>query len=313
MTWPMIAVGFAVSVLQRGRDGFARLRDVFAAEPEVVDGPRPAPRHVSGSLTVDRLTFNYGSRAVLQDVSFKVTPGRSLAVVGRTGSGKTTLAMLLARLLPTPAGAVRIDGVDVCDLPLASLRSAIGYAQQDAFLFSTTVSRNIGFSFDDPDGPAAQARIRDAAGEAQVLDETMALSDGFDTVGGESGVQVSGGLKQRLALAGALAWEPKILILDDPMSAVDAKTENAILAAIERQAALRTILLVTHRVSAAARCDAIVVLDAGRVVEQGTHDELVAHGGIYAAFAEEQQMATELEEMAETDDAASSSQQAEAS
>jgi ATP-binding cassette subfamily B multidrug efflux pump len=297
MTWPMISIGFALSVVQRGRAGFVRLRDVFDAVPEVVDGPRRAPNHVGGSLTVENLTFAYGARTVLDRVSLKVVPGESLAIVGRTGSGKTTLAMLLARLLPTPAGAVRVDGIDVCELPLASLRSAIGYAQQDAFLFSTTVSRNIGFALDEPDTPAAQERIQDAAREAQVFEEARSLSDGFDTVVGERGVQLSGGQKQRIALARALIWEPKILILDDPLSAVDAKTERSILEAIERQAAARTVLLITHRVAAAARCDRVIVLDEGRVVEQGTHEELRRAGGIYAAFALEQQMATELEEI----------------
>ncbi len=297
MAWPMIAVGFALSVVQRGRAGFARLRDVFDAAPEVVDGPRRPPKHVGGSVSVERLTFAYGSRKVLEDVSFKVAPGESLAIVGRTGSGKTTLAMLLARLLPTPAGAVRMDGIDVCELPLASVRSAIGYAQQDAFLFSTTVERNVGFAFDDPDTSEAKAKIREAAREAQVLEEALSLPEGFDTVVGERGVQLSGGQKQRIALARALVWEPKILILDDPLSAVDAKTETAILSAIERQAARRTVLLVTHRIAAASRCDRVIVLDEGRIVEQGTHEQLVRGGGIYAAFAEEQQMARELEEI----------------
>ena len=297
MTWPMIAIGFSLSIVQRGRAGFARLRDVFDAEPEVVDGPRRAPRHVGGSLSVEHLGFAYGPREVLSDVSFKVAPGESLAIVGRTGSGKTTLAMLLARLLPTPAGCVRIDGVDVCELPLATVRSAIGYAQQDAFLFSTTVARNIGFALDDPEGRDAQAKIRDAASEAQMLEEALSLPEGFDTVVGERGVQLSGGQKQRIALARALIWEPKILILDDPLSAVDAKTEAAILEAIDRQAARRTVLLITHRIAAASRCDRIIVVDEGCVVEQGRHDELVAAGGIYAAFAEEQKMARELEEL----------------
>jgi ATP-binding cassette subfamily B multidrug efflux pump len=304
MTWPMIAVGFALSVVQRGRAGFLRLRDVFDAQPEVVDGPRRAPKHVGGSLSVDQLTFAYRGRKVLDGVTFKVAPGESVAIVGRTGSGKTTLAMLLARLLPTPEGAVRMDGVDVCELPLSSVRSAVGYAQQDAFLFSTTVARNIGFALDEPDSPEAIVKIRDAAREAQVLEETLSLPDGFDTVVGERGVQLSGGQKQRIALARALVWEPKILILDDPLSAVDAKTESAILEAIERQAARRTVVLVTHRIAAASRCDRAVVLDEGRIVEQGTHEQLVRSGGIYAAFAEEQQMASELEEIDVPADAA---------
>lgn len=298
MAWPMIAVGFALSVVQRGRAGFTRLLDIFDAVPEVVDGPRPPPKHVGGSLCVEHLSFAYGQHEVLRDVSFRIAPGESLAIVGRTGSGKSTLAMLLARLLPTPPGAVRIDGVDVCELPLASVRSAIGYAQQDAFLFSTTVARNIGFVLKDPEAPEVQDKIREAAREAQVLEEALSLPDGFDTVVGERGVQLSGGQKQRVALARAmLSREAKILILDDPLSAVDAKTEAGILDAIERIAAARTVLIITHRIAAASRCDRIIVLDDGCIAEQGTHDELVQKGGIYAAFAEEQQMERELEEI----------------
>jgi ATP-binding cassette subfamily B protein len=185
------------------------------------------------------------------------------------------------------------------------VRSAIGYAQQDAFLFSTTVSRNIGMVLAEPDAPDVEDRIRDAAREAQVLEEALSLPDGFDTVVGERGVQLSGGQKQRVALARAmLSPAAKILILDDPLSAVDAKTEAAVLDAIERQAARRTVLLVTHRIAAAARCDRVIVLDDGCIAEQGTHEELLRKGGIYAAFAEEQKMATELEEIDVPDGAA---------
>ena len=297
MTWPMIALGFSLAIIQRGRAGYARLKEVFDAKPEIADAPGvEAPASIEGRIEVDGLSFQYGDKRVLDGVRFEVRPGESIAIVGKTGSGKTTLAQLLARLLPTPRGAVRVDGKDVCDLPLGALRRAVGYAQQDAFLFSTTVSRNIGFALDDPDAPESMTRIRDAAREAQVLEEALALPEQFDTVVGERGVQLSGGQKQRIALARALVWEPVVLLLDDPLSAVDAKTEAAILDAIERQAKKRTVILVTHRVAAAARCDRVIVLDRGAVAEQGTHDELVARGGIYAAFAEEQRAERELEE-----------------
>jgi ATP-binding cassette subfamily B protein len=305
ITWPMIALGFALSIVQRGRASWSRIQEIFDAKPEVVGGPLPAPARFVGSLTVSNLSFEYGTRKVLDAVSFEVSAGQSLAIVGRTGSGKTTMAMLLARLLPTPPCTVRIDGRDVCDLPLAAVRAAIGYAQQDAFLFSTTVSRNIGFALEECDSPEAMARIRDAAREAQVLAEAMGLPEQFDTVVGERGVQLSGGQKQRIALARALVWEPVILVLDDPLSAVDAKTEQAILGAIERQAERRTVVLVTHRVAAAARCDSIVVLDQDKIIERGSHEELVAARGLYAAFAEEQKMASELDLLAESEPGAS--------
>jgi len=302
ITWPMIALGFALSIVQRGRAGWARIQEILDAKPEVLGGAMPAPRHIQGSLRVTDLTFEYGARKVLDGVTFDVRAGESIAIVGRTGSGKTTLAMLLARLLPTPPRTVRVDGNDVCDLPLSALRAAIGYAQQDAFLFSTTVSRNIGFALEECDSVEAMTKIRDAAREAQVLAEALGLPEQFDTVVGERGVQLSGGQKQRIALARALVWEPVILVLDDPLSAVDAKTEQAILGAIERQAARRTVVLITHRVAAAARCDSIVVLDQGKVIERGTHDELVSGGGLYAAFAEEQQVATELDLLGHSED-----------
>jgi ATP-binding cassette subfamily B multidrug efflux pump len=295
MTWPMIALGFSISIVQRGRAGYERLKAIFDAIPEVTDGPLAAPKTVNGAISVHGLSFAYGDHKVVDDVSFDVPAGKSIAIVGRTGSGKSTLALLLARLLPTPSGAVRIDGNDVCDLPLSSVREAIGYAQQDAFLFSTTVARNIAFCLDEAESDEAAKRIRAASSEAQVLEEALQLPEQFETVVGERGVQLSGGQKQRIALARALVREPKVLVLDDPLSAVDAKTESAILDAVERQAAARTVVLITHRVAAAARCDQIVVLDEGRVIEKGTHDELVDAGGLYAKFAAEQSAKSELD------------------
>ncbi len=297
MTWPMMALGFSVSILQRGRAGFSRLAEVFAAQPEVVDGPAPPPSRPEGALEVRGLSFAYGElqKPVVNQVGFALPAGGSIAVVGRTGSGKSTLAMLLARLLPTPRGAVFFDGVDLCDLPLSFVRESVGYAQQDAFLFSTTVTRNIGLSLDDPESEESLGRVREAARDAQVHAEAMSLPEQFDTVVGERGVQLSGGQKQRIALARALARTPRILVLDDPLSAVDAKTEEAILETIERHAQKCTLVLITHRVAAASRCQSIVVLDDGRVLERGTHEELVSLGGLYAAFAEEQSAARELE------------------
>jgi ATP-binding cassette subfamily B protein len=294
LTWPLISLGFVIGLLQRGRAAFSRLTDIFSAEPDIVDGDQALPADARGRLSVKHLSFSYGDRKVLDDVSFELPAGTSLAIVGRTGSGKSSLAVLLARLQPTPRGSVFLDGVDVCDLPLAAVRESVGYAQQNAFLFSTTVARNIGFSLDEPDEHESLLKIEEAAREACIEQEVLDLPDGFDTVVGERGVQLSGGQKQRVALAAAFASEPKVLVLDDPLSAVDARTERAILDAIDRQRKKRGLILITHRVAAAAHCDQIIVLEKGRVVERGTHQELNKTGGIYAIFAEEQRIESEL-------------------
>lgn len=302
LTWPLISLGFLVSLVQRGRASYARLQEVFAAQPDIVDGPASLPAHVQGRLEVKDLGFHYGDHAVLEGVSFVVEPGQSLAIVGRTGSGKSTLAALLARLLPTPVGSVSLDGIDVCDLPLDAVRKTIGYTQQSAFLFSTTVARNIAYALRDPDSHEALQTVRAAAAEAQILAEIESLPEGFDTVVGERGVQLSGGQKQRIALARALVSSPNILILDDPLSAVDARTEKAILETIEREKKLRSIVLITHRVAAASRCDQVIVLEAGKVVARGQHEQLLREPGPYAAFAEEQRIERELEALSQQDD-----------
>lgn len=298
LVWPTMAAGYMLAIFQRGRASYVRVREVLDAQPEVAEPAKAQPLPVSSQgaagLRVSNLSFAYDQRPALRDVSFTVQPGQRVAVVGKTGSGKTTLANLLARLLPTPEGCVYVDGVDITRVKLRDLRKAIGYAQQEPFLFSTTVGRNIGFCLEQPDSPEGARQIRWAAEQASVLDELCALPDGLDTVVGERGVQLSGGQKQRVALARALLNRPGMLILDDPLSAVDAKTEAAILDALDRVASERTLVLITNRVAAAARCDRIVVLDEGRVVEQGAHHELLRRGGAYAALCAQQTLEREL-------------------
>ncbi|MFO0607781.1 MAG: ABC transporter ATP-binding protein [Polyangiales bacterium] len=297
VAWPTIALGYMLSILQRGRASTERVIEVIDATPDIADrdGAAPLAEPVRGELSITGLTYAFEGRNVLDEVRFAVPAGGRVAIVGRTGSGKSVLAKLLARMLPTPAGAVSLDGRDVTDVPLRDLRRAVGLAQQEPFLFSTTIARNIAFAEPDPDAPEAVERARHAAAEAQILAEAEAMPDGLDTIVGERGVQLSGGQKQRVALARALLAKPRVLILDDPLSAVDARTEAGILDAIERAAAGRTLLLITHRVAAASRCDRVVVLDAGRVVEEGTHAELVTRGGLYARLAERQALEAELE------------------
>lgn len=299
LTWPLMALGFLVGLVQRGRAAYSRLSEIFATQPDIEDGPLPAPAEVRGSLSVRHLSYSIGDRPILRDVSFELPVGSSVAIVGKTGCGKSSLARLLPRLLPTPPGTVFLDGVDVCDLPLRTVRKAIGYAQQDPFLFSTTAAENIALALEDIDPKEKERIVKEAARRAHVLDELLSLPDGLDTVVGERGVQLSGGQKQRVALGAAFVLGPQILVLDDPLSAVDARTERGILEAIDEQRAERGVILITHRVVAAERCDRILVLDEGQIVESGTHAELLAHDGLYAAFAREQRLEGELARLAE--------------
>ncbi|NLY93313.1 MAG: ABC transporter ATP-binding protein [Myxococcales bacterium] len=298
LTWPTMALGFLVSVVQRGRASWDRVREVLEAQPDVVEAEHPLEAPREGAIVVRDLEFSRDGRKVLDGVDLEIPAGASVAIVGAVGSGKSTLAALLPRLLPTPKGAVFLDGKDVTDLELRSLRRAVGYAQQEPFLFSTTVERNIALALPDPDAPDARERVREAAREAAIEAEIDALPDGFDTFVGERGVQLSGGQKQRISLARALLNKPSVIVLDDPLSAVDARTEKQILEALDRAGEGRTLVLVTHRVAAARRADEIVVLAGGRVVERGTHETLSRkEGGVYATLAKRQRLELELESL----------------
>jgi ATP-binding cassette, subfamily B, multidrug efflux pump len=294
LKWPTMGLGYIMAVLQRGLASFNRVREILDATPDVFDQPDARSPQQQGALEVVDLSFEYGERRVLDAVSFAVQRHGSLAILGRTGSGKSTLAALLARILPTPQARVFLDGDDIVELRLRELRRTVGYAQQEPFLFSDTIARNIGYALPETSSGEAMQRIREAAAAASVLNEIEELPEGFATMVGERGVQLSGGQKQRIALARALLSQPRVLIMDDPLSAVDAKTEARILDSIEEAGKGRTVILVTHRVAAAQRCADILVLEAGRVIEHGDHAQLMAQAGAYANLAAKQRLEQEL-------------------
>lgn len=299
VAWPTVALGYIVSILARGRASLDRINEILVAKPDVVDNDRDSAGVVDGGIRVENLSYTIDGRTIIDHVTFSLRPGGSLAVVGKTGSGKSVLAQLLARMLPTPEKTVYIDGTDVTRLALPTLRKGVCLAQQEAFLFSSTIARNIAFATGDPDEKVNVDRALAAAKEVQLEEEVATMAEGFDTIVGERGVQLSGGQKQRVSLARALLANPKVLILDDPLSAVDARTESLILDAIDRAAKDRTLVLVTHRIAAASRCERVIVLDEGRVVEEGTPHELLQQNGLYARLAQRQNLEAELEAMGE--------------
>ena len=272
----------------------ARINEILDTEPAVADGPQTGPaRPVEGALSFDDVTFRYtpDGPAVVDGVSFDVPAGTSLGVVGRTGSGKSTLVELVPRLMDPTSGTVRVDGRDVREIPLQTLRGAIGYVPQEVFLFSDTVGNNIAFGVPE----AADDEIRQAAQEADLLANVEDFPRGFETLVGERGITLSGGQKQRSAIARALIRRPPILLFDDALSAVDTRTEATILENLRAQFGQRTVVVVSHRISAVQDADQIVVMDEGRVAERGSHDELVAAGGAYATLVRKQQLEAELE------------------
>lgn len=299
LIWPTLAFGYLVAIVQRGRASYGRVRQILEAAPLIAEAKDAVPVPAKNELEVKHLSYAIGGREVLKGVSFSVPEDGFVAIVGTTGSGKSVLASLLARLLPTPKGTVFLGGVDVTEIQLRPLRRAVAYAPQEPFLFSTTVESNLRLAAGaDAPRSALEAALREAAVDADV----KAMPEGIETVVGERGVQLSGGQKQRIALARALLQGPRVLMLDDPMSAVDARTEADILGALDRARKGRTLLLVTHRIAAAARADRVVVLDAGRVVASGTHHELLQDpDGLYAKLARRQALESKLLALSEDD------------
>ena len=286
LMWPMISLGWVISMWQRARVAMERVAVVLADEPTIADPVDPVdPTEIKGALSVRHLTFTHdGAPApALHDVSFDVPAGHTVAIVGPTGSGKSTLLSLLPRLLLPPDGTIALDGLPTEQLRLSTLRGAIGYVPQDAFLFSQSIAENLTFGLDEslPDDVRRQ-RARTAAEQARVLADIERLDSGFDTLLGERGVNLSGGQRQRATIARALALDPRILLLDDCLSAVDAGTEAEILSNLKQVFEGRTTLLVTHRIAAARLADTILVIEDGRLAASGTHAELVEQDGFYA-------------------------------
>ena len=296
LSWPMIAFGWVTNMLQRGLAAWQRMLDVLQVEPAIRDPETPVtPERIRGAVEFRDLTFAYDGRAVLSGVSARVEPGQVLALVGPTGSGKSTLVDLLPRLFDPPPATVFIDGIDVRDLSLETLRGVIGYVPQEPLLFSDTVAGNVAFGAREPvEGNGAA--VADAVGLARLDTDVAGFPRGLDTEVGERGITLSGGQKQRAALARAILTDPRILILDDALSAVDTHTEEAILGRLREVMRQRTTILVAHRISTVRDADLILVLDDGRVVERGTHDDLVALDGLYAGLHRRQLLEEALEE-----------------
>jgi len=292
LVWPMIALGWVVNLMQRGTASLGRINEIFHEKPGIA--PPPAPVRlatVRGEIEFRNVSVIYPTGRALDRVALGIEAGQTVAVVGHTGSGKSTLVSLIPRLLDPTEGSVRLDGVDVRKLDPAELRRHIGFVPQETFLFSASIADNIAFGVTG----ATEEQIRHAAELAGLASDIEGFPEGYKTMVGERGITLSGGQKQRTAIARAILRNPRILILDDALSSVDTLTEERILTHLAGVMRGRTVILISHRVSTVRQAGRIVVLEKGRIVEQGTHAELVEAGGYYAELAQKQMLEEELE------------------
>jgi ATP-binding cassette subfamily B multidrug efflux pump len=291
LSWPMIALGWVVSLYQQGAASMGRIRELMSHRAKVADSDQTVPiETIRGEIEFDHVTLSYDKRKVLDDISFHAHAGSTLAIVGSTGVGKTSIVNLIARVHEAQEGRVMVDGVDVQHIPLAILRRSIGYVPQDTFLFSTSLSENVSFGVDEPE-PALVAQSVQVARLSNDLDQFPA---GIETVIGERGVTLSGGQKQRTALARAVMRAPSILILDDSLSSIDTHTQSEILSGLRDVLKGRTSIIISQRISTVKDADQILVLENGRIVERGTHPELVGMRGTYAQMYRRELLTHEL-------------------
>jgi ATP-binding cassette, subfamily B, multidrug efflux pump len=292
LTWPVTSLGYTSSLVQRAEASQKRINEFLKTETDIIS-EKNLVCEIKGKVQFKNVTFTYPDTGItaLKNISFTVNPGESLAIIGTTGSGKSTISNLISRLFDVSEGEILIDDIPIRHYDLNGLRSQIGYVPQDVFLFSDTIFNNIGFGIKDPE----HERVIQAAKDADVYENIKAFPLGFDTRVGERGITLSGGQKQRVSIARAIVRDPKILMLDDALSAVDTKTENNILNSLKRIMQNRTSIIISHRVSSAKLANRIIVLIDGRIQEVGTHDELLSHDGLYRELYEKQTQMDEAE------------------